>query len=128
MVVGAVFAVGQAGWRGPADGDRGLDVAPRDLHVRSGCLSAPACPTDAWRKGLASEGARELIRPGFEDLGLSGISAETMTVNAGSRATMAAVGMEHVRTFHMDWDEPIPGAEQGEVAVAIARGRQWLAG
>lgn len=51
-----------------------------------------------------------------------------MTVNAGSRATMSAVGMEHVLTFHMDWDEPIPGAEQSEVAVAIARGRQGHAG
>ncbi len=30
-----------------------------------------------------------------------------MTVNAGSRATMAAAGMEHVRTFHMNWEEPI---------------------
>ena len=45
-----------------------------------------------WRKGLASEGARELVRHGFEDLGLTRIFAETMTVNAASRATMTAVG------------------------------------
>lgn len=38
-----------------------------------------------WRNGLASEGARELLRHGFEDLGLTRIFAETMTVNAGSR-------------------------------------------
>lgn len=48
-----------------------------------------------------------------------------MTVNAGSRATMAAVGMEHVRTFHAQWEEPIPGAEQGEVEYAISR-EQWF--
>jgi RimJ/RimL family protein N-acetyltransferase len=50
-----------------------------------------------------------------------------MTVNAGSRATMAAVGMKHVPTFHRDWDEPIPGAEHGEVEYAITR-LQWVAG
>jgi RimJ/RimL family protein N-acetyltransferase len=77
-----------------------------------------------WRQGLASEGARELIRYGFEDLGLSRIFAETMAVNTASRATMAAVGMEYVRTFHQDWDEPIPGAEFGEVEYEITR-EQW---
>ena len=79
-----------------------------------------------WRQGLASEGACELIRHGFEDLGLTRIFAETMTINAGSRATMRAVGMEHVRTFHLDWDEQIPGSEQGEVEYAVSR-EQWLA-
>jgi RimJ/RimL family protein N-acetyltransferase len=79
-----------------------------------------------WRQGLASEGARELIRHGFTDLGLERIFAETMAVNAASRATMAAVGMRHVRTFHLEWDEPLPGAEHGEVEYAITRDR-WLA-
>ena len=79
-----------------------------------------------WREGLASEGSRELIRHGFEDLGLSRIFAETMTVNVGSRATMVAVGMEYVRTFDLASDEPIPGAEQGEVEYAISH-EQWLA-
>jgi RimJ/RimL family protein N-acetyltransferase len=76
-----------------------------------------------WRQGLASEGARELIRHAFEDLGLTRIFAETMAVNAASRATMASVGMEHVRTFHMAWDEPLPGSELGEVEYAITRQR-----
>jgi hypothetical protein len=31
-----------------------------------------------------------------------------------------------VRTFHMDWDDPIPGAEHGEVEYAITRSG-WLA-
>ncbi|WP_411267431.1 GNAT family N-acetyltransferase [Actinoplanes sp. KI2] len=79
-----------------------------------------------WRKGLASEAARELIRYGFEDLGLTRIFAETMAVNAASRATMKAVGMHHVRTFHMQWEEPLAGSELGEVEYAITR-RQWLA-
>jgi RimJ/RimL family protein N-acetyltransferase len=79
-----------------------------------------------WRKGLASEGARELIRHGFEGLELTRIFAETMAVNTASRATMAAVGMKHARTFHMDWEELLPGSELGEVEYAITR-QQWLA-
>ena len=78
-----------------------------------------------WRQGLASEGARELLRHGFEDLGLHRIFAETMAVNEASRATMASIGMRYVRTFSADWDEPIPGAEHGEVEYAITR-EEWL--
>jgi RimJ/RimL family protein N-acetyltransferase len=78
-----------------------------------------------WRKGLASEGARELIRYGFENVGLKRIFAETMAVNVASRATMAAIGMRQVRTFHLEWDDPIPGTELGEVEYAIDRER-WL--
>jgi RimJ/RimL family protein N-acetyltransferase len=78
-----------------------------------------------WRIGLASEGARELIRYGFADLGLTRIFAETMAVNAASRATMAAVGMQHIRTFHMAWEDPLPGIDLGEVEYAISR-QQWV--
>ena len=78
-----------------------------------------------WRQGLASEGARELVRYGFADLGLTRIYAETMAVNAASRATMQSVGLRYVRTFHLDWDEPIPGSEHGEVEYAITRA-EWL--
>lgn len=80
-----------------------------------------------WRQGLASEGARELIRHGFEDLGLTRIFAETMAVNQASRATMASIGMTHVRTFHLDFDEPLPGSELGEVEYAISL-EDWRAG
>ena len=79
-----------------------------------------------WRQGLASEGARELLRHGFADLGLHRIFAETMAVNEASRATMASVGLRYVRTFSADWDDPIPGAEHGEVEYAITRD-EWSA-
>lgn len=69
---------------------------------------------------------RELLRHGFADLGLCRIFGQTMTVNVASRATMAAVGLEFVRTFFMDWVEPNPGADQGEVEYAITRWR-WQA-
>lgn len=80
-----------------------------------------------WRKGLASEGARELIRHGFEDLGLTRIFAETMAVNQVSRTTMASIGMTHVRTFHLDFEESLPGSELGEVEYAISL-EGWRAG
>ena len=48
-----------------------------------------------------------------------------MSVNEGSRATMTAVGMEHVRTFHLDGEDPIAGSAEGEVEYAISR-TQWL--
>jgi RimJ/RimL family protein N-acetyltransferase len=79
-----------------------------------------------WRRGLAGEGARELVRHGFADLGLQRIFAETMAVNLPSRATMASAGLSYVRTFHPDFDDPLPGTEQGEVEYAITR-PQWLA-
>ncbi|MCX6498116.1 MAG: GNAT family N-acetyltransferase [Arthrobacter sp.] len=79
-----------------------------------------------WRKGLASEGARELLRHGFEDLGLTRIFAETMAVNAGSRATMATIGMGYVRTFNEGREDSIPGSELGEMEYAILR-EQWRA-
>lgn len=78
-----------------------------------------------WRQGLAKEGANELIRYGFEDLGLNRIAAETMAVNSASRATMTAVNMRYVRTFYVDEEEPIPGSELGEVEYEITR-QQWL--
>jgi RimJ/RimL family protein N-acetyltransferase len=80
-----------------------------------------------WRQGLAGEGARELVRHGFEDLALDRIFAETMAVNAASRATMAAVGLRYVRTFHRHVEDPLPGTELGEVEYAITR-EEWLAG
>lgn len=74
-----------------------------------------------WRQGYASEGARELLRHGFDDLGLTRIFGQTMAVNRPSRATMEALGMRHVRSFHEDFDEPVPGFEHGEVEYEIRR-------
>lgn len=76
-----------------------------------------------WRRGYASEGARELIRYGFADVGLSRIFAQTMAVNAASQATMSAAGLTFVRAFVSGepYDDPIPGDEQGEVECEITR-------
>ncbi|MEV4051656.1 GNAT family N-acetyltransferase [Amycolatopsis sp. NPDC049688] len=79
-----------------------------------------------WRQGYATEGARELIRYGFEELGLNRIFAQTMAVNTPSRATMASAGMTFARTFSSaeEYEVVLPGTEHGEVEYAITR-RQW---
>jgi RimJ/RimL family protein N-acetyltransferase len=68
-----------------------------------------------WGRGLASEGARELVRYGFEDVGLARIIAQTLAVNARSRAVMERIGLTYVRTFPSAMSASIEGIEQGEV-------------
>lgn len=79
-----------------------------------------------WRQGYASEGSRELIRYGFAELGLTRIFAQTMAVNAASRATMESVGMTFARGFVSaeEYADVIPGAEEGEVEYELTRA-QW---
>ena len=79
-----------------------------------------------WRRGLASEASRELLRHAFDTIGQSRVIAQTMAVNAGSRGVMAAIGMRYVRTYFPLWDEPLPGADQGEVEYEITR-EMWAA-
>ena len=74
-----------------------------------------------WRRGLATEASRDLLRHAFETVGQSRVIAQTMAVNAGSRGVMRSVGMRHVRTFHPVWDDPLPGSDQGEVEYEITR-------
>ncbi|WP_232661176.1 GNAT family N-acetyltransferase [Pseudonocardia sp. TRM90224] len=74
-----------------------------------------------WRKGLAGEASRALLRHAFDTVGQSRVIAQTMAVNTASRALMTSVGMRHVRTYYPQWDDPLPGSEQGEVEYEITR-------
>lgn len=78
-----------------------------------------------WRQGYAKEVARELLRYGFEELRLMEGVGQTMAVNEASRATMKACEMRHVRTFYVDFEDPIPGTEEGEVEYTITK-EEWL--
>lgn len=80
--------------------------------------------TAAWGRGFATEGARALIEKGFAELGVERVVADTVAVNTGSRHVLQKVGLRFVRTFHGQWDEPLPGAEHGEVEYALTR-EEW---
>jgi RimJ/RimL family protein N-acetyltransferase len=75
-----------------------------------------------WRQGLASEGARELVRYGFDDVGLERIIAQTLALNAGSRAVMERIGLTYVRTFPTSMTDT-EGVEAGEVEYEMTRER-----
>jgi RimJ/RimL family protein N-acetyltransferase len=76
-----------------------------------------------WRQGYASEASRALLRHAFDAVGMGRVIAQTMAVNTGSRAVMTAVGLRYVRTFFPVWDDPLPGADQGEVEYEMTRER-----
>jgi RimJ/RimL family protein N-acetyltransferase len=80
-----------------------------------------------WRQGLASEGARELLRYGFLEVGLRRIFGQTLAVNDPARAVMGSIGMTYVRAFPSASPEPlVAGSERGEVEYEITRD-QWVA-
>lgn len=121
----AADAVGLGWWVGwhRADGDflGWWDLSP-DRPVPRQPMRAEAgwrLRRRHWRRGYATEGARALLDHGFGSVGLQRVWAETMAVNVASRGVMAKLGMRHVRTEHRDWDEPLPGAEQGEAIYEI---------
>jgi RimJ/RimL family protein N-acetyltransferase len=73
----------------------------------------------AWGRGLAREGAARLLEHGFGTVALDRIWAETMAVNVRSRAVLERVGLKHVRTEVRQWDDPLPGADLGEVVYEL---------
>lgn len=54
------------------------------------------------------------------------VFAQTMAVNAASRRVMEKCGLRYVRTFHLAWDDPIDGTEEGEVEYELLR-TEWEA-
>lgn len=80
----------------------------------------------AWGQGYGLEGAAALVDHGFRVLGLPAIHADTMAVNLGSRRIMEKLGMRHLRTYEEPSQEPIAGAEEGEVEYGITA-EAWFA-
>jgi RimJ/RimL family protein N-acetyltransferase len=79
-----------------------------------------------WRRGLASEASRALLRHAFDTVGQGRVIAQTMAVNTGSRGVMEKIGMRYVRTYFPRWDDPLPGADLGEVEYEMTR-EMWEA-
>lgn len=78
-----------------------------------------------WGQGLATEGAQELLRYAFDDLAATRCVAITMAVNEPSRKVMRKIGLNYVRTFHEEFEYPLPGTEEGEVEYALTL-EEWL--
>ncbi|MEM9133309.1 MAG: GNAT family N-acetyltransferase [Actinomycetota bacterium] len=77
----------------------------------------------AWGHGYATEAARAIVYRAFA-AGASRVFAETMAVNRRSRSVMERIDLRHVRTFHLDVDDPLPGTDEGEVEYALTR-HEW---
>jgi RimJ/RimL family protein N-acetyltransferase len=75
----------------------------------------------AWGQGYATEGARALVRRAFTGLGVSRVVATTMAVNTRSRRVLEKAGLRHARTLHLDWPDPLPGNEHGDVEYELCR-------
>ncbi len=74
------------------------------LGVAVPALEAPFMPAveigwrlaaDFWGKGLATEGAREVARYAFENIGLDGLVSYTVPANRRSVRVMEKIGMTH---------------------------------
>lgn len=76
----------------------------------------------AWGHGYATEGARALVRRAFTELGVSQIVATTMAVNIASRRVLEKAGLTYTRTVYLDWPDPLPGNEHGDVEYQLDRG------
>ena len=118
-----------------SDERRGLGYwAGYEDEVFAGWWSASSFATDpavaglgyrlvrtAWGRGLASEGARAMVRHAFEVPEVARVVASTMAVNVASRRVLERVGFSLVRSWVQEWEDPIPGWEQGEVEYVIQR-------
>jgi RimJ/RimL family protein N-acetyltransferase len=78
----------------------------------------------AWGRGIATEAARTVIADGFSYRGMQRVWAQTMAVNVASRRVMERCDLRFVRVFHLDWADPIPGTELGEVEYEL-RKAEW---
>jgi RimJ/RimL family protein N-acetyltransferase len=58
-----------------------------------------------WGRGLATEGARAVVRHAFEDLALPALVSFTVTANLRSRRVMEKLGMTH--DAREDFDHPL---------------------
>lgn len=79
----------------------------------------------AWGHGYATEAAGEVLRDGFERVGLTDIYSFTTVTNVRSRAVMERLGLHHRAEY--DFDHPrTPGWwGQRHVVYHLAAGDWW---
>lgn len=101
-----------------------FSLSPHTLDAGNAELGYRLLP-QYWGQGLASEGARALLSHAFDQLNAHRVYAVTMAVNLPSRRVMERIGLKYVRTFHEEFNDPLPGTEEGEVEYALTRA-DWL--
>ena len=79
----------------------------------------------AWGQGLATEGARAMIRRAFACRDIARVFATTMAANTGSRRVLEKLGMAHTATWAAQGEkQEIPGWKHGEVGYELTRA-EW---
>jgi RimJ/RimL family protein N-acetyltransferase len=53
--------------------------------------------------------------------GVGRVVATIMAVNIRSRRVLEKTGLRHTRTLHLDWPDPLPGNEHGDVEYELPR-------
>ena len=78
-----------------------------------------------WGMGLATEGTILLLEYAFShNPGVERVIGTTMFVNDRSRHVMEKCGMRYAKTFHLSFENPLPGTEYGEVLYEITK-EEW---
>ena len=79
------------------------------------------CP-EFWGHGLATEGARALIRSAFERLHVDRVVATTMADNTGSWRVLEKCGLHRVGTFYYPDADLMPGGAHGDYVYELTSG------
>jgi RimJ/RimL family protein N-acetyltransferase len=78
-----------------------------------------------WGRGLATEGAKAMIRQAFSCRDIDRVFASTMAANTGSRRVLEKLGMTQNASWPASEDkQQIPGWEHGEVYYELTR-TEW---
>ena len=94
-------------------------MAPISPTIPAWPIWATGSSAGAGARGSRRRPSHALLRHALATVGIRRVIAQTMAVNEASRGVMTAVGMSYVRTYFPDWDEPLAGAEHGEVEYEI---------
>lgn len=108
-------------------GTIGMRHAPANLPVAPVIEIGWRLGKDVWGKGIATEGARAVVRTAFVDLGFPRVLAFTTPPNTPSRRVMEKVGL--LREAELDFDHPdLPPEHPMRRHVVYAVDRDtWLA-
>ena len=109
---------------GPCVGSVGLIPDPLRANVDALMLGYALAPA-AWGRGLMTEAAREVLRYGFEELGLRFVTANRYVENDRSRRVIEKCGFAREGTVHAAGCDP-DGVLRDVVSYVLA-GADWRA-